>query len=92
MLVSKSFIVTGETIHRNGQAEKNIAQKVDTVINAFLSQAGARYIDLKTDVKVTPGVGTDVAFVTVILDIEPKKDFEPIPEKGEVRAVKRPSK
>lgn len=68
MLKSKSFIIVGETHHRNGVSVKNIADKVDEAINSFLSSSNGKYVDLKIDTKVNPGVGTDIAFVTVILD------------------------
>ena len=70
MLVSKSFIVEGQTFHRNGGYEKNIAKNVDDAINSFLKESGGKYIDLKIDAKVNPGVGNDVAFITIVLEVE----------------------
>lgn len=72
MLKSKSFIVVGETVHKNGEATKNIAEKVDKAINSFLSSSDGKYVDLKIDTKIEPSVGTDVAFITVVVD-EPEK-------------------
>ena len=76
MLKSKSFIVEGNTIHRNGIYEKDIAQNVDKAINDFLEKTGGKYVDLKTDVKVNPGVGRDVAFVTIIVETDGRKKSE----------------
>jgi len=67
MLVSKSFLVTGETIHRNGKPEKNIATKVDEAINSFLSKLdGGKLVDIKPNVQI--GTTQDTAFITVVLD------------------------
>lgn len=71
MLEAKSFIVTGQTLHKNGAYEKDIATKVDLAINSFLN--GGKYVDLKIDTKITPQVGTDVAFITIIREVEDRK-------------------
>lgn len=83
MLKSRSFIVEGTTVHRNGQAEKSIASNVDEKINSFLKECNGKYIDLKIDAKVNPGVGTDIAFITIVVEVDDLKKVaaEPIPSK-----------
>lgn len=73
MLLSKSFVVEGVTVHRDGKQVKNIAENVDKVINEFLENSGGKYVDLKTDVKVNSGVGQDVAFITIIVEVDGRK-------------------
>jgi len=81
MLKSKSFIVIGETIHRDNAAFKTIAENVDRAINGFLESVGGKYVDLKIDSKVNPGVGTDTAFITVIVEVEEPKSEDAIVSK-----------
>jgi hypothetical protein len=91
MLVSKSFLVTGETIHRNGKPEKNIALRVDEAINSFLSKLDGRLVDLKPNVQI--GTTTDTAFITVIVEVDDSKQVESETETEEVKAKRgRPRK
>jgi len=67
MLKTKSFIVVGETLTRNGKPEKNIAEKIDKAINEYLAGLGdAKYVDLKTNVQI--GTTNDNGFITIITD------------------------
>lgn len=74
MLISKSFLITGETIHRNGKPEKNIAQKVDTAINSFLENLDGKLIDIRPNVQI--GTTQDTAFITVIVEVDGRKKIE----------------
>ncbi len=86
MLVSKSFLVVGNTTHRDGAPHKDIAEKVDAEINAFLSDlknSGGKLVDLKPNVQI--GTMTDTAFITIIIEVDDKKVEE---EKKEDAPVK----
>jgi hypothetical protein len=74
MLVSKSFVVTGETVHRNGKKEKDIAANVDAAINDFLAKNPGKLVHLIPNVNIGPT--QDNAFVTIVLDVE--KAAEPV--------------
>jgi hypothetical protein len=71
MLTSKSFVVVGETSHRDGKLHKTIADEVDKKINEFLNSTDGEYVDLKPSANISPGIGQDIVFVTIILK---KKD------------------
>lgn len=74
MLVSKSFLIVGETIHRNGRPEKNIAEKVDAAINSFLEGLDGTLVDIKPNVQI--GTTQDNAFITIIVEVENRKKEE----------------
>lgn len=79
MLVSKSFLVNGNTTHRNNGIHKDIAENVDKAINEFLANIEGELVDLKPSVQI--GATQDVAFITVIMKVDSKKKaVEPEPE------------
>jgi len=86
MLVSKSFLIIGNTTHRDGGPHKDIAEKVDAAINAFLSNLDGKLVDLKPNVQITSSV--DTAFITVIVDVE-KKEVEKKEESKSVFSKKK---
>lgn len=73
MLISKSFLVIGSTTTKDGKKHKDIAEKVDAAINSFLSTIDGKYIDLKPNVQLTNGIGEDIAFITVIVEVDGRK-------------------
>jgi hypothetical protein len=64
--------VIGETKTLNGKRVKDIAEKMDAAINGFLSTVKGKFVDIKPNVQITNG--EDIAFVTVIVDLEEKAD------------------
>lgn len=76
MLVSKSFLVTGNTYNRNGKQEKDIATNVDKAINEFLKSLDGKgkLIDLKPNVQI--GTMHDTAFITVIVEVDGRVNLD----------------
>jgi 23S rRNA G2445 N2-methylase RlmL len=76
MLVSKSFLVTGNTYNRNGKQEKDIAANVDKAINDFLKSIDGKgkLVELRPNVQIGPM--QDTAFITVIVDVDGRVNLD----------------
>ena len=93
MLISKSFLVIGSTVHKDGKAQKDICGKVDECLNKFFAENPGKLIDLDSNVQINPGVGQDFAFLTITVDADEKvEEVEEAVEAGEVKRRGRPPK
>ena len=78
MLQAKSFIVVGQTVTRNGQDEKDIADKVDAVINGYLSGTDGKVVQIVNSVQF--GM-SDRVFVTIVMDVDIPEPIKPAKKK-----------
>jgi hypothetical protein len=71
MMKSKSFLIVGEVIHRDGKATRTLPAEKDKVLNEFFKQnRDVEVIDIETNVNFG---GQDVAMVTILFKEEDSK-------------------
>lgn len=71
MLQTKSFIVQGSTVTKNGVKVKDLGEKVDAAVNSFLAGLEGEFVDVKINTEFI-GASGDYAFVTVLYRSEKK--------------------
>lgn len=72
MLISKSFIVTGDTTTRDGLPSKDIGSKVDKALNSYLAENEGDLVDLQVNAQINSS-GQDVVFLTIVLKVDGRK-------------------
>lgn len=66
MIISKTFLVVGDVIYRDGKQVRNIAEKKDATLNDYFKKnQGLKVLDIETNIQFG---GQDQALVTLLYE------------------------
>lgn len=73
MLVSKSFMVTGDTRNRDGKNYRNICDNVNAILEKFHAENPGKFVGLESTLEYGGLSGVDIVFLVITVEVEEKE-------------------